>query len=137
MLRDISTTQMLIFLGALSVTVVLFVALLGKSRPLVEAEIVSPDDGEVVQPGSVVVRIRATGREDLSYWRLSYRRADEGTEWHELESGDSPAYPMYPDRGLYVIDMEQPGDYELRLIVELQEDGSQAIDLSEFTIDGG
>jgi hypothetical protein len=44
---------------------------------------------------------------------------------------------MYPDRGLYVVEMEQPGDYELRLIAELQEDDSEAIDTSEFTIDGG
>jgi hypothetical protein len=65
---------------------VLFVDLLGKSRPAVEAEIVSPNDGEVVQPGSVVLRIRATSKEELSYWQLSYRRVGEETEWHELES---------------------------------------------------
>jgi hypothetical protein len=113
---DLSTTQML--LGLL----VLFVVLVGAGRllnncgaPAMKAAILSPDNGERLPAGRVIIRARAYDAEIGSRWEVAYTAPGAPYEWQGIGSGSSDLEPGLPGRGLFFLDLTEPGLYRVRV----------------------
>jgi hypothetical protein len=130
--RPISTTQILlgIVILAIAATIAAFCFGFSDSNGL-EAAIVSPEDGSTLPPGTVVVRIRASGGDETSRWDISYLPPGEGG-WVPVDSGSTPAYPS--TNGMHVLDLQEPGVYQVRLSVQDPHQTQELVETVQFTI---
>jgi hypothetical protein len=113
---ELSTTQIL--LGLL----VLFVVLAGGGRllsdcgpPAMKAAIISPDNGERLPAGRVIIRARAYDGEIGSRWEVAYTAPSAPYEWQSIGSGPYGLEPGLLGRGLFFLDLTEPGLYRVRV----------------------
>jgi hypothetical protein len=134
--RPVSTTQ--IFLGILLLAVASSAAVFCfgfTDSDGIEADIVSPDDGAELPAGTVVVRISVSAGDDPPRWDISYRGPDTAGAWTEIASGSSAAFPTNAGgNGFHVLELTQPGDYAVRLVVQNGDNTEERTDTVEFTV---
>ena len=119
------------FIGVF-VLVGLVAVLVSTDSSQAEISIVSPEDGALVEPGKVAVRIRVQDVE-VAEWELLIRGPHTAGEWMLLGRGGSEPLYSAVGGGLHFLDLIQPGRYELTLKVT-DRAGVLAEKRSEFRI---
>jgi hypothetical protein len=135
---EISTTQILI--AILAIALVSLVAYLWSSSRTggMEAAILSPDNGDRLPAGRVIIRARADGGERGadgrgSGWEVAYSAPSAPNEWQTIASGPQSLIPALQGRGMFLLDLTEPGPYRVRVVYH---DGTDRVveDTVEFTI---
>lgn len=138
-----STAQIL--LGLLGILIALAVGAMFLSAPRddapLEARILSPEEGEGLSPGEVIIRIRvATPGADTEFpeWELSYRRVDSAEDWRLIQTENGVVLNLEPGNGLHIVEIMTPGRYEVRLNAQAEsvetDDEFRASDSVTFSV---
>jgi len=138
-----STTRILLgLLGLLAALAIgaMFLSNAGVDTPL-EAKILSPEDGEALSPGEIIIRIRiSTPGADTEFpeWELSYRRVESTEDWRLIQAENGVVLNLEPGNGLHIVEIAAPGQYEVRLNAQAEsvetDDEFRASDRVTFTI---
>jgi hypothetical protein len=131
---EISTPQILIAIVTIGL-VSLAAYFWSSSRTWgMEAAIVSPDNGDRLPAGRVVVRTRADGGDRGSGWEVAYTAPSTPNEWQMVASGTQGLAPTRQGGGQFFLDLTEPGLYRVRVLYHNGAGDRVIEDTVEFTI---
>ena len=95
------------------------------------------EDGSLHAPGTVIVRIRAFGRDEPPRWELSYRATNGADDWTVIAEGNPTVSTFNVGTGgqfLEPVEIQEHGVYELRLVVSDRERTEEIVETVQITV---
>jgi hypothetical protein len=131
---EISTTQILI--GIIAIALVSLIAYLWSSSQSesMEAAILSPDNGDQLPAGRVIIRASASGGGVGNGWEVAFTAPSAPNEWQMIASGPQGLAPRLQGRGLFFLEATEPGLYRVRVVYHNGAGDRVVEDTVEFTI---